>query len=550
MAKRSTMFSLILSLWVCSLLYFNPRLLALLIGSENLAAKLCLFLFVLFLNLFWFYAFFHIVIAGFSYVRPRSHCSIPAPTKQLARSPKVAILYATCNDFQKEAVFSCLNQDYSAYHLFILDDSSINDYQEQINGIANRYPHKVTVLRRDIRAGFKAGNLNHALRNIDSDYEYFSVSDADTVLTPDYLSSLLTHIAAPNIAFAQSNQKTNPNQKTIFSQFMGINTDLHFQHYASTKNRFGFVMWYGHGALMRRDIWEKVGGFPEVVSEDLAYSIRIREAGYEGVFVEDVFCYEDFPPTYQQYRKRNEKWIRGTAQCLLKFYPSFIRAKHIPWFEKLDVLISGLSLLLDFPFVLLLLLVGIVLPLFYVHFQFSGPMLRMPIVYEKSFLGMAARTQSNIFFSWDVFLLMLATIFAPLLSAIADYFWRPKQMVRYLASYIFCFFSLLVTSTIHLLSFLFTGKAIFPVTGEKLPLLPCANLPWISGLEIILGVCFWIIGITTQNIWFLPVSVALISGPCLVKWSLNRKFIRYVIFAPFVMTLGIIYLIGRNLPGP
>ena len=65
MAKRSTMFSLILSLWVCSLLYFNPRLLALLIGSENLAAKLSLFIFVLSLNLFWFYAFFHIVIVGF-----------------------------------------------------------------------------------------------------------------------------------------------------------------------------------------------------------------------------------------------------------------------------------------------------------------------------------------------------------------------------------------------------------------------------------------------------------------------------------------------------
>ena len=406
------------------------------------------------------------------------------------------------------------------------------------------------MIRRANRCGFKAGNVNHALRKIDCAYEYFSISDADTILPPNYISSLLPYVLNPKVAFAQAAQRINPQQETPFAQFMGPNTDIHFRHYVSTKNRFGFVMWYGHGALMCRDIWEKLGGFPEIVTEDLAYSMKVREAGYEGVFVENVVCWEDFPPTYQQYRKRNEKWIRGTTECLLKFYPSFMKAAHIPWFEKLDVLVSGVSLLLALPFVLFLFLVGVALPLFFTHFQFQGPMIRMPILYEKTSLAIATQMQSNLFWSWDVFLLMIATVFAPLVPAIVDYFRRPKQMFRYLAAYIFCFFSLQVTSAIHLLVFLFTRKAIFPVTGDHSQFSQSqANYRGVLLIEVIAGVFFWAIGVTAQNIWFLPISVALCMSPCLFQWNLNPKMMRYAVFVPFMMTLEIIYLIGKRLPG-
>ena len=50
-------------------------------------------------------------------------------------------------------------------------------------------------------------------------------------------------------------------------------------------------MFLGHGAVLRRRCWGVVGGFPEIVSEDLAYAIRIREHGWRGYFVKDVVCY-------------------------------------------------------------------------------------------------------------------------------------------------------------------------------------------------------------------------------------------------------------------
>lgn len=560
MKKHSTIFSLIFGLWSLCLLYFNPRLLALLIGPESIPAKIFLFIFILILDIFWFYVFFHLVVVSFSYLLFTQNQDQNNAKVQIL--PKVALLYTTCNDFQEEAALTHTKQDYLNYHLFILDDSSSFNYRRKVDEFAEMFPFKVTVIRRENKSGFKAGNLNYALRSMVCDYEYFSVSDSDSRLPENYIKALLPYVLNSKIAFAQSTQISNAKPQTPFAQFMRINTDIHFRHYASVKNRYGFVMWYGHGALMRRDVWEQLGGFPEIATEDLAFSMKVRQAGFEGVFVENVVCAEDFPPTYKQYRKRNEKWIRGTAECLFKFYPSFVKTKHIPWFEKADVLVSGISLLLDLPFVFFLFLVGIALPFFFSQFQFQGAMFKMPMLEGKTPLAILAQLKSNLFYSWDVYILMLASIFAPLIPAIIDYIRQPKRLFKYLGAYIFCFFALQIISSINLAAFLFTRKSVFPVTGDQdntefktqkslsmreVFLHPHSNHKWVFLTETLLGICFCLIAFFTQNAWFLPVSFALCASFYLFKWNLNLKFTRVIIFVPFVITLGIVYFITKSL---
>ena len=305
------MFLLIIGLWLLCLLYFNPRLIALLIGPEPLIAKAFLLIFIIELDFFCLYVFFHLVIVAFSYFAKKSCFSGVSFADNFCATgklfPPVAFLYTTCNDFQEPAALSHLNQDYSNSHFFILDDSTDISLQKKIDEFSARFPLALTVIRRKNKNGFKAGNINYALRLLDAKFKYFSVSDSDTVIPRDYISSLLPYLTNPRIAFVQSAQATNISQQTQFARFMGPNTDIHFRHYASTKNRYGFVMWYGHGALLRRDVCERIGGIPEIATEDLAYSMKVREQGFEGIFVEKVCCYEDFPPTYKQYRKRNEK---------------------------------------------------------------------------------------------------------------------------------------------------------------------------------------------------------------------------------------------------
>ena len=88
---------------------------------------------------------------------------------------------------------------------------------------------------------------------------------------------------------------------------------------------------------------EEIGGFPDIVSEDLGFAIHAREKGYRGRFVEDVICYEDFPDTVRAFRIRHMKWTRGTSEFLSKMGGWLLRAKNITWAEKLDILFPTLS---------------------------------------------------------------------------------------------------------------------------------------------------------------------------------------------------------------
>ena len=59
-------------------------------------------------------------------------------------------------------------------------------------------------LARESNAGFKAGNLNHALAQTDGDL--FVVCDADTRLLPPFLAETLGHFRDPRVAWVQTPQ--------------------------------------------------------------------------------------------------------------------------------------------------------------------------------------------------------------------------------------------------------------------------------------------------------------------------------------------------------
>jgi cellulose synthase/poly-beta-1,6-N-acetylglucosamine synthase-like glycosyltransferase len=525
------------------MLYFDPRIIALLVGPENIAAKLTIICFAILLNLFWFYAFYHFVIIVFSYFKKTSvyHVSNIFNT---ADHSHVALLYTTCNDFKEDAVLSCLSQDYPNVHTFILDDGDDEAFKKRIDEFCRHHKDDVTVMRRNGRQGFKAGNLNNCLKAING-FEYISVSDADTVLPKDYVSRLLPYFGDPKTAFVQSRQEFNSAQKSSFAQGLGYQIELHCDHYLKTKNKYGFVMFYGHGALMRTDVLNEIGDFPEVATEDLAYSMEIRQRGYHGVYAKDVTCLEEYPSTFRQYRKRNDKWIKGTAECLFKHYPSFFNNKNISPVEKFDVFVSALSLLLSFPFVLLLLLVGILLPYHYSHFQFQGPMFKMPLSYNGTFLGALTGISSNLFWRWDFFLMLLLTLAAPVLPAILQAIRDPVKKIRFIIMYTFIFYATQVSSACAFIAYIISRKAEFPVTGDVSERRG-ANKPVII-IECAFAILFLSISLISRNIWFLSFAAGIAAGILILKRGFENKLARISAVIPMIILAVIVIFIGRKL---
>ena len=261
-------------------------------------------------------------------------------------TPPVAVLYCTCNDFDRSAADSLLRLTYPCLRIWILDDSTNPDARREVEAFAREtlgVSRSVEVVRRTDRKGFKAGAINHALRLLPTEVRFVAIVDADEILTPDFVQGCLRHFARDDIGFVQANHRCYNGTASWFTRHLGVGVDLHWRHYQRYRNRYGAVNMLGHGAVVRRDVLEQVGGFPEVTCEDIAFTVVARIAGYRGTFAADVECWETFPEDFAAMRGRHLRWSWATVEFLRRFFIPFARSRA-KWYEKLDLLLPCVNL--------------------------------------------------------------------------------------------------------------------------------------------------------------------------------------------------------------
>jgi hypothetical protein len=285
--------------------------------------------------LFWLWGihnFWHQTFSCFPRRRRQPMADSPADAE-------VAILYATCDDFDPTACHSCLNQHSSHARLLICDDSLDHFYKNLIDQWAAQFGPRVTIIRRANRRGFKAGNLNHAIAGFTHE-EFLLLCDADEVIPADFVAKLLPYARHPDVAFAQARHCVRTPAATRFAHLLGHVTNIFFEYCLPLRNRFGFVSCFGHGVLIKRSVWEAIGGFPERASEDLAFASQALAAGYRGLYVEEVIAEEAFPSSYTALLKKYLRVVEGTIEYFRKDFPELVKSPLATWTEKVDLLIT------------------------------------------------------------------------------------------------------------------------------------------------------------------------------------------------------------------
>lgn len=462
-ANRSpALFITLFGLWFGALYWFGPRLIQSLDAADGPISLFAQGYFVFFVGIAWLYGLYNLSVVAFAiYYRMREKSSVPEPIETVDHNPPVAVLYTTCNDFVEAGAASCARLQYPNFHVYILDDSSDNAEMRRVDRFAARHP-SITVVRRPERVGFKAGNLNYALQHAVKE-PLFVIADSDEILPRNFLSVLVPRMVAdPDCGFIQANHKCI-RQGTKLQRDMCRGIDIHWDWYQPLRNRFGFVMFLGHGALLRRSCWEQVGGFPELVSEDLAYAIAIREKGYYGTFAADVTCLEEFPSSVRAFRLRHVKWTRGTCEFLHRFAGRLIRSKNISWAEKLDILFPTANLPLTLFFFVFMIMSAIVLPVaigerVMVTFEAGAQTLSLPVVRMPEAM--------NVLYTWDFFAMTVVALVSPLLCFVLAMWKTPFKLVRFLAHSTSLYAALAPLSTICVLGYAITGRARFLVTGD------------------------------------------------------------------------------------
>jgi cellulose synthase/poly-beta-1,6-N-acetylglucosamine synthase-like glycosyltransferase len=548
--KSPMMIGSFLCMWALSLILFGPRLFRIIATSKNIIEFLLLFTFCLIIIIFWLLACYYVAVALFSLWSRTLTFPPVSPGRQY---PKVAILYPTCNDFQIEAATSCLNQDYPNFHLYLLDDSNDDEFRMQVNEFHALNPETTTIIRRPTRQGFKAGNLNYALRGAAANYPYFAVMDADERIPTNFLRRVIPLMQDSDLAFVQANHIPNPNQNSLFAKDIAPTILPFWNIHCRPRNLYGFVLYLGHGAVVRRNAWDEVGGFPEVVLEDLAFSAILGEKGLRGVFLDDLVCHEDFAANYSAFKRQHERYIIGTTQVMHKYLIPLLKSRRISLVEKIDFCLWCSPLYVP----ALCLVYAAVCGLGLAWILGSWSTLTISIFGHELMLP-AIRILDEQFsplWSWDFQLFSAISAFAPALACLVLGFKGKLNAVRLLFLSTVPYLSVMVVSWRGILSYLFLGRTFSPPTGESVMYLrekeallptgsPSRNYPvhpfvwnpprvW----EICLGGLLTLAALMSFNIAISAICCCLLVGIWIEIVGWENKLVRVVSISCFAIVL-------------
>lgn len=540
-------------LWGLLLVGYGPRLWDVMATARTPLEAAILAAFSGMLVLFWMLAAYYTAVVAFSWIaRPLGR----APRAVMEDLPAVAVLYPTCDDLQEEAALSCVTQDYPSFHVFLLDDSTSAEGQAAVDTFHRRHSEKTTVVRRVDRSGFKAGNLNHALRGAATGYPFFTVIDADERMPGDFLSRTVPYIVASDIAFVQANHSPNENQKTQFARDLAP-TILPFWHvHCAPRNRYGFVPYIGHGALLRRRAWEDVGGFPEVLTEDLAYSAALAVRGMRGIFLEHIVCREDFPATYRAFKRQQERYVVGVTQALRGHLLPLLRSKHVSAIEKVDFCLWCSPLYVPALCLLFALICSLGLATVLGHWR----PLTICLADRTVNLGMVRALEARFtpLWSWHFQIASALCAFSPAFAAFSLGLRGKLSITRVLFLGTAPYLSLMLVSWRGILNYVFSGRTVFIPTGHPSLLADgFSSGPWVAekprqvlrsgslaAYEFPLGLVLAVMSLASFNLGMVAVCVCLSLGSVIEVKGWEFPGVRLAAAACLALVLAHVFVSG------
>ena len=476
MKKSGRLYTLILTVWCICALFLLAYLWRECRAAQNPMVCVLLTVSVGVLILFWLGSVKDFLFSLCHALKKKEFEAVYRTIQQTSPTvtPRFILLYCTANDFNPHALVRSMSQNYENVSTFILDDSSNHAYMAQIDAFAET--HRVTVIRRDNREGFKAGNLNHFLQSYQS-YDYFVVLDSDEVLPPDYLQKVNQYFAAlPKVGAVQARHVATKGEN-LFQTLLGMSVKSNGRTAQVVKNFYGANSLLGHGMTISRECYLATGGFPHVVAEDISFAVLIKNAGYEIVYAPNIECGEAFPPNYVSLKKRQCKWTQGNLEYMQRYHRQIMDSDML-WFEKLDMILSHYMLPITPVLSFLLVVVNILLGLFdYAvvrHSVFIYAMMTLfllsPLIPDLFVYGKTPKSKwllpyflLNIVTYASMAPMMLRTVWRGLWGKRAVFLITPKGNPRFSLYSILCHTidSLLFAATIGIFSF-WSCQTVFP----------------------------------------------------------------------------------------
>ncbi len=229
--------------------------------------------------------------------------------------PSVDVFIPTYNepDFVlRRTIIGCQAMDYANKRIYLLDDT----HRPEIRSLAAELGCEY-MTRPDNRHA-KAGNLNHAFAQTDSDL--IVVFDADFIPTRNFLTRTVGFFQAENVALVQTPQSFyNPDpiaRNLGLENVLTSEEEVFYRQIQPIRDAAGSVICSGTSFVVRRTALEAAGGFvTESLSEDYFTGIRLSAQGYQLVYLDEKLSAGLAADNMASHAAQRLRWARGTLQA-------------------------------------------------------------------------------------------------------------------------------------------------------------------------------------------------------------------------------------------
>lgn len=241
------------------------------------------------INIFLINALLDSILAGLTFLFFAYFRKVEPVSEPDEKLPFISVVVPARNEGGKirRCLESLANQTYPNYEIIAIDDRSIDDTGEIIRDIAKQYPHVRYVQGQEAPHGWigKCNALVHGVKYVSSEGRWFLFTDADTCHTPDSLRLAMSYAIRNNaelISFMPVQELGSFWEKVVMPVLLGsflcgdpmntINDRTNDRAYA-----------YGQYILVRRDVYEAVGGHHSVfdqILDDISFARVVKEHGY------------------------------------------------------------------------------------------------------------------------------------------------------------------------------------------------------------------------------------------------------------------------------
>lgn len=229
----------------------------------------------------------------------------------------MTILVAAYNE--EKAITATLSgillQDYPAdIHVIVINDGSSDETVRSVREFENKHPN-LELVDLGINGG-KAAALNHGLQKcttdivISIDADSYILKDGIKHLVGRYLSDPPNTKAVAGEILIRNSRENWITKAQEWDYFLGIASIKRIQSLFQ-----GTLVAQGAFSLYDRKTLLEMGGWPEMVGEDIVLTWKILLAGYRVGHAEDALAFTDCPNALKKFVRQRQRWSRGLIEA-------------------------------------------------------------------------------------------------------------------------------------------------------------------------------------------------------------------------------------------